>query len=475
MASATPSSSTFHERVTCQILPEVQRVGSCTETLVAQLGSSRTMRLSHLVACGAVVCWAACATDQPAVDAGTEPDAGVDAGGDDAGGVDAGGVDAGGVDAGEFDAGADAGLAAIFAKIPNLVICKPAADPWVHKTEMSPTTTHYQACATVCADWQACTVETTARNATQVEVNYVVDEDGHGNGFGGTLRFSKSGSRDHVVLFHKGGSGTEYVDDDLPAKVEAAGGTSIEPKWVAEADTAVGWFSRPFADSTLEKNLYGVSLRPAAIFKWVWQNLATAPFSTAGCSGGSIATYYPRHWHGLDVVLRYQLLSGGPVMSKLQAGCGSADKGKGRCTNAPTIECLKDAQCGADGGTCSPYQWKKLDLVMKAVRGTVDHLHAHATSGSSDCEMGTAQPAFDVSDFDSSAHAFDRSNEHRIDFMTNVGATLADDYLNVVASGAAVYSGLTGPKSWTAQFSGVHCDSFKSDAGWYLLKAGAGL
>lgn len=427
------------------------------------------------------MCWAACGSDKPVLDGGT--DAGVlDAGEVDAGEVDAGEVDAGEVDAGSADAGRDGGLAnsdggiaAILAKIPNLVICKPAADPWVHQTEMSPTTTHAQACATVCDDWKACTVETTARNATQIEVNYVVDEDGHGNGFGGTLRFSKNGSRDHVVLFHKGGPGTEYVDDDLPAKVEAAGGTSVEPKWVAEADTAVGWFSRPFANSTLEKNLYGVSLRPAAIFKWVSLNLATAPFSTAGCSGGSIATYYPRHWHGLDVVLRYQLLSGGPVMSKLQAGCGSADKGKGRCTNAPTIECLKDSQCGADGGTCSPYQWKKFDLVMKAVRGTVDHLHAHATNGSSDCEMGTAQPAFDVSDFDSPVHGFDSANEHRIDFMTNVGDALADDYLNVVASGAAVYSGLTGPKSWTAQFSGVHCDSFKSDAGWDLLKAGAGL
>lgn len=381
------------------------------------------------------------------------------------------------VDSGVAPDGGTGSLDAILAAIPNLVICAPATDPWVHKTEMSPNTTHYQSCATVCADWKTCTVESMARGTTQVEVSYVVDEDGHGNGFGGTLRFTKAGARDHIVMFHKGGSGTEYVDDDLPIKVEAAGGTAIEPKWVKEADTAVGWFSRPFADSRLQKNLYGVTLRPAAIMKWVSVNLATAPFSTAGCSGGSIATYYPRHWHGLDPVLRYQLLSGGPVMSKIQAACGSAELGKGRCTMAPSTECTKTLDCGVGGGTCSPYEWDraKIDIVMTAVRGTIDHLHSFATNGSADCTDARAQPAYDESDFDSASHAFDSHNEHRIDFMTNIGSFGADDFLYVVSSGAAVFNGLTGEKTWTAQTSGIHCDSFKTDAGWALLKAGAGL
>jgi hypothetical protein len=45
----------------------------------------------------------------------------------------------------------------------------------------------------------------------------------------------------------------------------------------------------------------------------------------------------------------------------------------------------------------------------------------------------------------------------------------------VLASGAAVYSGLTGQKSWTVHTSGVHCDSFETDQAWQLPKAGAGL
>lgn len=379
------------------------------------------------------------------------------------------------------DVAADAALPdsgvtpAAFANVPNLVFCAWAADPWAHHDEMSPTITRYQSCATTCDDWTMCTHESTVRGKPQVEVAYVVDEDGKGNGFGGTIRFTKDGARDRVVLFHKGGAGTEYVDDDLPQKVEGAGGTVVEPKWVEETDTKVGWFSRPFAGSKLEKNLFGVSLRPAAIFKWIFLNLSTTRFSTVGCSGGSIATYYPRHWHGLDDVLRYQLLSGGPVMSKIEAGCGGKEKLKGRCTLAPTIECTMDAQCGAGGGTCSPYMWRKLDLVMKAVRDTIDHLHAQATNGSTDCNDGNPQPAFDISDFDSPMHPFDSHNEHPIDFMANVGSTHADDYLNVLASGAAVYSGLTGAKTWTVQTSGVHCDSFKTDEAWNLLKAGAGL
>ena len=360
-----------------------------------------------------------------------------------------------------------------FPNVPNLSVCKPETDPWVHKVEQSPNTTRYQACAVACSDWTTCTRESVVRGRTQVEIFFVVDEDGKGNGFGGTLRFTKDGARDKVVLFHKGGAGTEYVDDFLPQKVEDAGGTYVEPKWVEEVDTKVGWFSRPFADSKLEKNLYGVSLRPAAVLKWVHATLATKPFSTVGCSGGSIATYYPRHWHGLDEVLRYQLLSGGPVMSKIQAGCGAQGKLKGRCTLTPETECLSDAACGA--GTCSPYAWRKVDLVMKAVRGTIDHLHAHETNGTTDCEDGNVQPVFDASDFDAPAHAVDANNEHPIDFMMNVGSTLADDYLNLLASGAAVYTALTGPKTWTVQTTGIHCDSFKTEDAWSRLKAGAAL
>ena len=382
------------------------------------------------------------------------------------------GVDAASSDAGMID---DAGLAEVLSHIPSLVICQPGTDPWTHKTEMSPNTTHYQACVAVCTDWTQCTVTTTARNRSQLELAFVVDEDGSGNGFGGTLRFTENGDRAHVVMFHKGGAGTEYVDDALPEKVEAAGGTYIEPKWIAESDTKVGWFSRPYAGSTLEKNLFGVSQRPAAVMKWIYLTLAHQPFSTVGCSGGSIATYYPRHWHGADPLLRYQLLSGGPVMSKIQAGCGSADKLKGRCTLAPTIECTLDSACGSSGGTCSPYKWKKPDIIMSAVRGTIDHLHAYATNGSTDCSDGSVQPAFDASDFDSPTHTFDSFNEHPIDFMTNVGSVGADDDLDVVASGAAVYSRLTGAKSWTAQTTGVHCDSFKTDAAWQLLKTGTAL
>lgn len=419
----------------------------------------------------------------PAPDAGSDaalaPDVeavevGVDAGpGPADGGASDGGPSDGGLSA---DSGAlTASVAEVLERIPNLVICTPAADPWVHQTEMSPGPTHYQSCAARCSDWTACTVESTVRGRTQVEVAYVVDEDGSGNGFGGTLRFTKEGARDRLVMFHKGGAGTTYVDDDLPARVEAAGGTYAEPKWVAEADTAVGWFSRPFAGSRLEKSLFGVSLRPAAVMKWLYLNVSGGPFATAGCSGGSIATYYPRHWHGLDVVLRYQLLSGGPVMSKIQAGCGGADRGKGRCTLAPTLECQRGAECGAGGGSCSPYQWKRGDLIMKAVRGTIDHLHAAATGGTADCDDGNPQAAFDQSDFDSPTHAFDAFNEHPIDFMANVGVPRADDDLNVLASGAAVYSGLSGRKSWTVQTTGIHCDSFKTEAAWALLRGGAGL
>jgi hypothetical protein len=340
---------------------------------------------------------------------------------------------------------------------------------------MSPTRTNYHACKATCADWRSCTRETTARGRAQLELDFVVDEDGTGRGFGGTLRFTKGGANTKVVMFHKGGAGVEYVDDDVPEKVEAAGGIAVEPKWISEPEAGVGWFSRPFMMSRLERNLFGVSARPAAVFKWIFSELARGTFSTVGCSGGSIATYYPRHWYGLDPVLKYQMLAGGPVMSKIQAGCGAGPRTRGRCAREPEKECSLDRECGGAEGSCSPYAWRRPDIVMTAVRGTIDHLHAAQTNGSADCDDGNAQAAFDASDFDNAAHPFDLQNEHPIDFMMNVGVTLADDYLNVLASGAAVYGSLKGTKSWTVQDTGIHCDALKTDAAWNRIKAGAGL
>lgn len=416
-----------------------------------------------------------CSAPTPAPpDAGT--DAGIDAGvlTDDAGAPDAGGTDAGMPDGGlVVDAGTpglDGGLAAALSAVPNLIICQPGATPFVAKTEMGPDVTNYAACTTVCPRWQDCTTETMVRGAAQLDLSFVVDEDGQGNGMGGTLRFTRDGNRQKVVLFHRGGSGTEWVEDFLPGKVEQAGGTYVQPKW---NQGGPGWFSRPTLTSRLERSLAGVSQRPAAVMKWVALNLAQTPFSTFGCSGGSIATYYPRHWHGLDVALKYQLLMGGPVMSRIEVSCRGQGAFLGRCTAAPDTECQRDADCSS--GKCTPSEWSG-GLVMTAVRGTIDHLHARETNGSNDCLLKRPQPAFAISDFDNGRRPIDFANEHRIDFVMNAGGmTASDDGLNVVASGAAVYSRLQGPKSWLALPMGDHCDAMHTEAAWDLLRVGAGL
>lgn len=375
-----------------------------------------------------------------------------------------------GVDAGVLPV--DAGLAAALSNVPNLIICLPFATPFIAKTEAGPDTTNFAACTAVCTRWQDCTTETTSRGVTQLELSYVVDEDGQGNGAGGTLRFTKTGSRKDVVLFHKGGSGTEWVDDFLPGKVEQAGGTFVQPKW---NQGGPGWFSRPPLTSRLERSLAGISQRPAAVMKWVALNLSDGRFSTVGCSGGSIATYYPRHWHGLDVALKYQLLMGGPVMSRIEVACRGTPVGapKGRCTNAPATECSRDMDCSS--GACSPYEWSG-GLVMTAVRSTIDHLHAREINGEKDCLLKRAQPAFAISDFDDPRRVIDTQNEHRIDFVMNAGGmSTSDDGINVVASGAAVFSKLQGPKTWLVEPMGEHCDALKTERAWALLRDGAGL
>lgn len=364
-------------------------------------------------------------------------------------------------------------LASIFSKIPDLVICKPLATPFEEKSEVTADTIYYQSCKEVCATWQDCTTESTVRGRTQVELSFVVNEDSTGQGFGGTLRWTKAGDRKKLVFFHKGGSGTEWVEDSLPEQVELAGGTAFQPKWFSQG---AGWFMRPYSGAKLERSLAGVSMRPAAVMKWAYKFLTEeTTFSTAGCSGGSIATYYPRHWHGLDPILKYQLLGGGPVMAQIESGCRGGQAFAGRCTENPLKECNTAAECDSGAGTCSNYEWGA-GAVMAAVRRTVDQLHFVETGPTNDCFRKQPQPLFTISNFDNSVRSIDYSNEHKIDFLMNVSADpSADNGLNVLAQGALIYSRLNGAKTWNVEPSGIHCDALNGAAGWNLLKAGAGL
>lgn len=436
--------------------------------------------------CLFVVCFVGCLpVDGPSADGGTPPpdagpplvdgDAGsdggtveADAGAADGGAPDAGAIDAGAaVDAGLVDGGSPADGGAL-----ELVICAPSAPAHVELSEQGPDTTYFQRCTARCADWRTCTRESVVRGVAQLELDYVVDEDGQGSGFGGTLRFTKTGSTQRVVMFHKGGSGTEWVEDFLPGKVEAAGGIAVQPKWV---QAGTGWFARPRTGSRLERSLFGVSQRVAAVMRWISANVARGErFATVGCSGGSIATYYPRHWHGLDPLLKYQLLSGGPVMSKIEWACRGSAPTFGHCTLAPSRTCQRDPDCATvSGGTCSAWEWGS-GVVMAAVRLSMDHLHAVETGGSRDCFQKRPQPAFAISDFDDPRRPFDTMNEHPIDFMMNVGGSMqSDNDLNVLASGAAVYSRLQGPRTWAVE-PGTHCDSMMTEGAWQRLRMGAG-
>lgn len=366
-------------------------------------------------------------------------------------------------------------LASAFKDIPNIIVCQSSSpSPFVEKVENGVAdATYFQRCAATCiGDWRACARASTARGRDQLEVDFVVDENGNGSGFGGTIRFTKSGDFSKTVMFHKGGSGTDWVDDFLPDKVEGAGGVAVEPKWFAQG---TGWFNRPFSGSSLERSLVGITKRPAAVMKWIYLNLTNRKvYSTAACSGGSIATYYPRHWHRLDPLFSYQLLGGGPVMANIEGGCRGGGNHLGRCTSNADKECDADADCLSGEGTCSPYQWGR-GTVMTAVRATIDQLHSEDTLGGNFCVKKMPQPIFDISNFDNSKNNVDYQNEHPIDFIFNVSASAnADNDLNVISQGGLVYNRLLGKKKWYVENSGIHCDALNGQPGWDLLSVGAG-
>ena len=243
-------------------------------------------------------------------------------------------------------------------------------------------TAHYQ-CKETCDDWRQCQVPAYdldygellvhARNPSfpKLALSFVVD------GLGGHIAFSAdTADYNKTVFVHQGGGGVTYYNEPTVSLEEKSSIRTVMIRWEngyrsVEIDGVNwGWFTRAIEGPSLIPVL---NRRIAAVMAWVHENMTgIAPFGTMGCSMGATATFGPVIWYGLDTIIDYQFLGGGPPIGDLNAICGRRSYDRGYCELDGVTQCTTDADCG-DNGHCS----KPAHITLShMIEGMINHVHA---------------------------------------------------------------------------------------------------
>jgi hypothetical protein len=270
------------------------------------------------------------------------------------------------------------------------------------------------------------------------------------------------------LLLHSGGPGTSWIDaiggpQRLHEKVRAFwnslerdGLRLVGLRWQSAARG--GWISHKDA---LPSTLVERTRRPGAVMLWVHDHLipAEVKFGTLGSSGGSIATFSPVYWHGLDSIIDYQLLGSGPPLAwDINAVCtGQANPDTGVCELAPEISCHNDAMCGS--GRCA-FPATSNNLIAKAAKAVVDYLARTDKA----CQRGEYREVFNASSYKFTQG--DWVYDHPVDFdiatvdpndFFGLFRGAADTALSVTYTAGKTYASIqTEAKTWTVHYGGRH-------------------
>ena len=193
-------------------------------------------------------------------------------------------------------------------------------------------------CVTPCSDWTTCKVDaidgmgqpllSTRDNSPLQALAFVVD------GQAGHFVFTTDG--DDVVVTHAGDGGTTVFNVfDRPLQQTSTLKT-VSLGWERGAmgtdgafGSGAGWFTRKDHTASTTRTQAG---RPAAAIQWVKDNFAQGKkLGTVGASMGTIATFGAHVWYGLDSIIDYQMLIGGPGYWDVNAGCGRVHIAAGHC------------------------------------------------------------------------------------------------------------------------------------------------
>jgi hypothetical protein len=215
-------------------------------------------------------------------------------------------------------------------------------------------------CVTPCSDWTTCMfdafdgkgqpIQSLRDNSQEKGLAFIVD------GQAGHFVFTTDG--DDVVVTHAGDGGTTVFNlFDRPLQ-QASTLKTVSLGWERGAmgtdgafGSGAGWFTRKDHNPSSTRTQAG---RPAAAIQWVKDNFAQGKkLGTVGASMGTIATFGAHVWYGLDSIIDYQMLIGGPGYWDVNAGCGRVHISAGFC-DADVSPCTGNPRSsyGNDDPTC---------------------------------------------------------------------------------------------------------------------------
>ncbi len=339
------------------------------------------------------------------------------------------------------------------------------------------------ACKQPCERWQDCAAEAFNRRgevipsgrdeAPKRQLALVVD------GMGGHLAFTPDG--DKTVLFQHGGGGAMFPQHPANMLEQATSARTVMLRWAPGARGLffpLGWFTRNSPEPT---DVRRQSRRIAAVLQWVHDHLSDGQaFGTVADSMGSVATFGAVLWHGLDPIIDYQLLIGGPPMWDVNAGCGLVRYQQGYCGLDGATPCRQDQDCqSVQKGECRKPE--PLPTNSPIWEGIINYLYvSDACHPLPEGAADAPHPPFDSSGFRTSG--VDWEVDHPVDFMIDLGGaptarTRGGDEYWAIGQFTFVYNRIdeATPTSWQVSKGTHHSQSMHSDAAVAAIKKGLGL
>ena len=338
-------------------------------------------------------------------------------------------------------------------------------------------------CKETCADWRQCQVPAYIWDNGELlyhgrqpdlpkqSVAFVVE------GMGGHLAYSTDGG--DKTLFNHGGGGGTFHDPRVALLEQRSSVNTITMSWAmgfAPPDIPApipfpiswGWYTRQSADAERVPNL---NRRVAAAIAWSHENLAgPSTFATRGCSMGAVATFGAVLWHGLDDIIDYQILGGGPPLYDINAGCGRRTYDRGFCDLDANMPCTVDADCKAASvdSVCRVPEMIPADWAYESIVN-----HVHATTACRIPEGGAAPyPPFDESSM-MTANDGDWDIDHSVDLVVDVGPDYDPQQLGggdehwSIGHFMYVFNRMNmqpgSDKQWHAFADSNHCEAFDSE------------
>ena len=287
---------------------------------------------------------------------------------------------------------------------------------------------HYQ-CVEPCDDWRECQTPAYEEDGgrplihvrspiqQKLALAFVID------GLGGHIAYSTDAVDAEKVLFvHQGGGGVTYYYQPTDQIEERSSYKTIMMRWEkgyrsVEIDAVNwGWLTRSVEGPSLIPML---NRRVAAIMAWVHENMSFgAHFGTVGCSMGATATFGPVIWHGLDPIIDYQFLAGGPPIGDLNAICGRRTYAVGYCEMDGVTSCTADGDCAGRGFCRKPAHITQTHMI----EGMINHVHATEPAICRANEMASGVAPSPLLDASSMLHSgWGWSLTHPLDMLADFG------------------------------------------------------